>query len=53
MPPRFLERTAPPNDPNQDILAGLQEWPEWTVNMDKWKEPEQRLPGDPNFRIKS
>ena len=47
------KRTAPPSDPNADIVAGLQEWPEWSVEPEKrFRRPEQRLPGDPSFRIK-
>ncbi len=47
-----LARTAPTSDPNADIISGLQEWPQWTVDLDKWQEPSDRLPGDPTFRVK-
>lgn len=53
MPPNWAEKTSPPTDPNIDIVTGLQEWPGWTVDMDRWKAPEERMPGDPSFRIKS
>lgn len=51
---RWQEKTAPPTDPNYEVIAGLQEWPEWSVEVEKrWKRPEERLPGDPSFRIRS
>lgn len=53
-PMRWQEKTAPPTDPNYEVIAGLQEWPEWSVEVEKrWKRPEERLPGDPSFRIRS
>lgn len=51
---KWLMRTAPLTDPNLEILAGLEEWPEWAVDVEKrWQKPDEKLPGDPRFRIKS
>lgn len=35
-------------------MAGLEEWPEWTVNLERipLRDEEVEVPGDPKFKVK-
>ena len=38
----------------EDVVAGLEEWPSWTMDPARLQreEPEEDLPGDPSFKVK-
>ncbi len=53
LPVRPFARPAPSKDePEYDLVAGLEEWPEWTVSLERIPLPQEpEVSGDPQFKV--